>query len=69
MLLVEQDPVAGKEASRVPTILSNLFSNDSAAAHWWPVPMAHADNRSLEVMRGEDLVRMTWTNSIFFYER
>nr|VWO94148.1 Alcohol oxidase [Ganoderma boninense] len=66
VLLIEQGPVADTWASRVPTISSNLFAKDSVAAHWWSVPMPHADNRSLGVMRGEALGGTTRINSMFY---
>ena len=66
VLLIEQGPVADTWASRVPTISSNLFAKDSVAAHWWSVPMPHADNRSLGVMRGEALGGTTRINSMLY---
>ena len=43
MLLIEQGPMADTGASRIPTISFNLVAKDSLAAHWWSVPMPHAD--------------------------
>ena len=66
VLLIEQGPIADTWASRVPTISSNLFAKDSLAAQWWSLPMPHADNRSLGVMRGEALGGTTRINQMFY---
>ncbi|KAI0312853.1 alcohol oxidase [Amylostereum chailletii] len=55
VLLIERGDVADTWMSRVPLLSGNLFRKDTQAARWFAQPMREADDRSLEVVRGEGL--------------
>ncbi|KAI0753766.1 alcohol oxidase [Fomes fomentarius] len=66
VLLIEQGPVDDTWASRVPLISGNMYRSGTAARMWWSLPMQDADNRYLEVMRGEALGGTSRINSCLY---
>ena len=66
VLLLEQGPVADTWASRVPLISGNPYRSGTLARTWWSLPMPDADNRCLEVMRGEALGGTSRINCMYY---
>ncbi|RPD76871.1 alcohol oxidase [Lentinus tigrinus ALCF2SS1-7] len=66
VLLLEQGPVADTWASRVPLLSGNMFAKDSLAARWWSLPLKNADNRFLEIIRGEALGGTSRINGMLY---
>lgn len=66
MLLIEQGPVADTWASRVPLLSVNVHGKDDLTARWWSQPLAHADNRFLQVVRGEGLGGTSRINGMLY---
>ncbi|KAI0742344.1 alcohol oxidase [Daedaleopsis nitida] len=66
VLVIEQGPVTDTWASRVPVISGNPYRTGTVAKTWWSLPMQHADNRYLEIMRGEALGGTSRINSLLY---
>ncbi|TFK81447.1 GMC oxidoreductase [Polyporus arcularius HHB13444] len=66
VLLIEQGPVADTWSSRVPLLSGNMFARDSLAARWWSLPLRKADNRFLEIIRGEALGGSSRINGMLY---
>ena len=66
VLLIEQGPVADTWPSRVPLISGNPYRSGTVAKTWWSLPIRDADNRYLEVMRGEALGGTSRINSLLY---
>lgn len=66
VLLIEQGPVENSWMSRVPLISSNPFRSGTVAKTWWSLPIQGADNRYLEIMRGEALGGTSRINSLLY---
>ena len=66
VLLIEQGPIADTWSSRVPLISGNPYRSGTVAKTWWSLPLRDADNRYLEVMRGEALGGTSRINSLLY---
>ena len=66
VLLIEQGPVSDTWLSRVPLISGNIYSKDNLSSRWWSLPLRNADNRYLEVVRGEALGGATRVNGMLY---
>lgn len=66
VLLIEQGPVADTWQSRVPLLSGNVYHEDGLAARWWSLPMQEADNRFVEIMRGEALGGTSRINGLLY---
>ncbi|KAI0753767.1 alcohol oxidase, partial [Fomes fomentarius] len=64
VLLIEQGPV--EDTWIVPLISSNPFRSGTIARTWWSLPIQGADNRYLEIMRGEALGGTSRINSLLY---
>ncbi|KAI0752883.1 alcohol oxidase [Daedaleopsis nitida] len=66
VLLIEQGPIADTWMSRVPLLSSNIYDKDSLAVRWWSLPLREANNRFVEIMRGEALGGTTRINGMLY---
>ncbi|KAH9926558.1 alcohol oxidase [Epithele typhae] len=66
VLLIEQGPVADTWTSRVPLLSLNVFENDVKTARWWSQPLTHADNRFLQIIRGDALGGTSRINGMLY---
>ena len=55
VLLIEQGVVGDTWVSRVPLPSFNVYGKDERTSSWWTLPLTHANNRSIQVVRGECL--------------
>ena len=52
--------------SRVPLLSVNVHGADGIAARWWTQPLAHADGRFVQVLRGEALGGTSRINGMLY---
>ena len=66
VLLIEQGPVADTWASRVPLPSANFMREDYLGKIWWSLPLRNAENRYVEIVRGEALGGTSRMNGMLY---
>ena len=66
VLVIERGPVSDSWMSRAPLISANIYDKSNLSEKWWSLPLRHANNRYLEVIRGEALGGTSRINGLFY---
>ena len=66
VLLIERGPVADTWGSRVPLISADPYGKETLANRWWSLPLEGADDRYVEVVRGEGLGGSSRINAMLY---
>ncbi|KAI1795276.1 alcohol oxidase [Ganoderma leucocontextum] len=66
VLLIERGPVADTWGSRVPVISADPYGKETLANRWWSLRLEAAENRYVEVVRGEGLGGSSRINAMLY---
>ena len=66
MLVIEQGPVADTWLNRIPLLSGNIYDKANLSSKWWSLPVRDADNRFLEIIRGEGLGGTSRVNGMLY---